>query len=391
MTRIRQPCGKIAGKVKLNMPLNRIPLLFLSVSLLGLTACGSGSPPSGEIAATRELGPVKFPDIIRGRDGGYSALFGGQSIWIFGDTSLNSPAADGATWRSSTSCRTVGPDARNNLDCQDEPLDAQGAPEEFLPFTSSELSYNQAHFRTDIPEADQARWALWPGPVVVDPNSGRALVFYSKVFARPGIWNFEMVGYSFATWASPDTAPVRPEVNPGASEPTLLFPDGATQIGSGALIHNGYVYVYGCRSEWLSWPNFLGRVRFSEALHREAWEFYQGSDSWNDNPETAAAVLEAATMITVHWNDYLKKFLAIYSTPLVNTLSLRTADRPEGPWSDAREFHQGVAPLDSEQWDYFGLAHPEFARENGRVEYVSYFRPTEFLKGEIRLVEVTFK
>jgi len=67
MTGIRQPGGKIVGKVKLNMPLNRIPLLFLSVSLLCLTACGSGSPPAGEIAVTRELDPVQFLDIIRGR------------------------------------------------------------------------------------------------------------------------------------------------------------------------------------------------------------------------------------------------------------------------------------------------------------------------------------
>ncbi|MDD5224313.1 MAG: DUF4185 domain-containing protein [bacterium] len=371
---------------------NHYFILLLLVCLPGLIACGSTPrPPAGEVASTREIGPVKFQDAIRGRDGGFSARFGGKSVWVFGDTALESAAADGATWRSSTWCRSTDSDPSDGIDCRDEPLDANNAPYEFLPFTNEEFNYNQAHFRTDIPEADQSRWALWPGPVVVDPDSGKALVFYSKVFARPGAWNFEMVGYSFATWESPDLLPVRPEVNPGADEPTLLFPEGATQIGSGALIHDGYVYVYGCRSEWLSWPNFLGRVRFSEALNRQAWEFYQGANTWNGNLDTAVKVLEAATMITVHWNDYLKKFLAVYSTPLVNTLSFRTADRPEGPWSDAREFHQGLAPLDSEQWDYSGLAHPEFARENGRIEYVSYYRPTEFLKGETRLVEVTFK
>ena len=366
-------------------------IFFPLLLLMTMAGCGSSSPPSGEIAGTRELDPVRFPDIIRGRDGGYSARFGGQSVWVFGDTTLESPAADGKTWRSSTWCRSADRYASDGLNCVDDPVDASGAPFEFLPFTAEELQHNQDHFRTDIPEEDQSRWALWPGPVVVDPDSGKALVFYSKIFSRPGAWNFAAIGYSVATWESPDSPVVRPEVAPGASEPTLLFPQGTTSMETGALIHNMYVYVYGCKSAWLSWPNFLGRVKFSEALNREAWEFYQGQDVWSNDWENAATVLDAAPMLTVHWNKYLKKFLAIYSAPLVNTLSFRTSDRPEGPWSDAREFHQGVAPLDSSQWDYSGLAHPEFARENGRIEYVTYFRPTEFLKGEIRLVEVTFK
>src|SRR5512137_2127541 len=75
-------------------------------ALLFMLGCGSGTPPSGEIEYTREIGSVRFPGIIRGRDGGYSAKFGGKSVWVFGDTTLESPAADGATWRSSTSCRS---------------------------------------------------------------------------------------------------------------------------------------------------------------------------------------------------------------------------------------------------------------------------------------------
>ena len=376
----------------MKMPRTLFSLPLFLVCLAGLVACGGGAghPPSGEIESTRELGPVTFPDIIRGRDGGYSVLFGGQSVWDFGDTALESPAVDGATWRSSTWCRAVGLDARNGLDCQDQPVDANGAPYEFLPFTDEELAYNQSHFRTDIPEADQSRWDLWPGPVVVDPKSGKALIFYSKIFARPGDWNFAAVGYSVATWASPNVAPIRPEINPGADEPTILFPEGTTSMETGALIYNGYVYVYGCKSAWLSWPTFLGRVKFSDALKKESWEFYQGDNIWSNDWENAAAVLDAAPMLSVHWNGYLKKFLAIYSTPLVNTLSLRTSDSPEGPWSEARVFHQGEAPS-GDQWDYSGLAHPELARKNGRVEYLTYYRPLESFQGEIRLVEVTFK
>jgi len=38
------------------------------------------------------------------------------------------------------------------------------------------------------------------------------------------------------------------------------------------------------------------------------------------------------------------------------------------------------------------LAHPDFAHENGRIEYITYFRATyPGWVGETRLVEITFR
>ncbi|WP_233561362.1 hypothetical protein [Sorangium cellulosum] len=47
-----------------------------------------------------------------------------------------------------------------------------------------------------------------------------------------------------------------------------------------------------------------------------------------------------------------------------------------------------MAPSSPEAWPYAGLGHAELAREGGRVEYVTYFRETGLLEGEIRLVEL---
>lgn len=47
--------------------------------------------------------------------------------------------------------------------------------------------------------------------------------------------------------------------------------------------------------------------------------------------------------------------------------------------------------LDDKAWTYCGMAHLEFARDKGRVEYSTYYRETGFLMGEMRLVEITFK
>jgi hypothetical protein len=94
--------------------------------------------------------------------------------------------------------------------------------------------------------------------------------------------------------------------------------------------------------------------------------------------------------LSVHWNEHLRRYLAVYSTPLINTIEIRTALRPEGPWSASRVVFKGKAPS-TETWDYCGMAHAELARESGRIEYVTYCRETGFLRSEIRLVEMTLR
>ena len=102
-------------------------------------------------------------------------------------------------------------------------------------------------------------------------------------------------------------------------------------------------------------------------------------------------VMDAAPMLSVHWNEHLGKYLAVYSNQLANTISIRTADRPEGPWSESRAVVECVVPPAGRIWSYAGLAHPEFARDNGKVECFTYYRETGAFTGEIRLVEVSFK
>ena len=68
---------------------------------------------------------------------------------------------------------------------------------------------------------------------------------------------------------------------------------------------------------------------------------------------------------------------------------IHTADRPEGPWLSDELIIKGLPAR-------FGanrglLAHPEFARDNGRIQYMTYASPTGVWKSEIRLLEVTFR
>jgi hypothetical protein len=365
-------------------------LLILAGCSLVPTWRQSGIPPAVTVESTRELGKLKFLETIRGRDGGYSAEFQDQSVWIFADSIMQIKGVDGSQWRSSTWCHTADLDARDNLQNLTEPVDANGVPGEFLPFTKTEALYNGEHFTADVPEGQRSRWGLWPGPMVTAPDGGRAYIFYDKIFGGPnGQWDFHSVGRSIAVWNGLNEQPVRPVFNPDADYPTILFPTNDVQMGHGALVQDGMLYAYGCTSGWFQWPVTVGRVPLDQALDRSAWRFYAGSGEWSADWKRAVPVLEGAPMLTVSWNAYLNRYLAVYGVPLKNEIAIRTAERPEGPWSDPLKAVDCMPPATTNQWCYSNLAHDELTKENGRVIYLSYYRETGFLQGEIRLVEVT--
>jgi hypothetical protein len=129
-------------------------------------------------------------------------------------------------------------------------------------------------------------------------------------------------------------------------------------------------------------------VRYEDALDRDAWRFYAGKRGWVRDHREATGIMQSAPQLSVHWNAYLGRFLAIYGEPLGNTLMLRTAPAPEGPWSEPVRFHEGEAPVGEGAWNYCGLGHAELQEEGGRIEYVTYYRQTGFLQGEIRLLKL---
>ena len=69
---------------------------------------------------------------------------------------------------------------------------------------------------------------------------------------------------------------------------------------------------------------------------------------------------------------------------------LRTADRPDGPWSDIAQV-EGFAPPTGFPWTGPAVAHAELARERGRVETLTYVRNSGNFQSEMRVVEVEFR
>src|SRR5262249_42631037 len=157
--------------------------------------------------------------------------------------------------------------------------------------------------------------------------------------------------------------------------------------GAAALVDGDTLYTYACPGGGLSSPCKLARAPFANALDHSAWQYWTGS-AWSADVHAAKSVMDGAPIMSVHFSPYLQKFVAYILTPLESALTLRTAPRPEGPWSSTLHFADGAPALDG-NFDYGLIAHPELARNGGRVEYVSYFQPGKFLDGVIHLLEIT--
>jgi hypothetical protein len=355
------------------------------VPLLLVVACAEREPPAARLVGSRDLGALEMSSDIIGRDGGYSARAFDRSVWLYGDSVLTQTGTATTSWRNNTMSWTDDFDASDHLTGFVEPVDAMDVAVEFLPRTAEEAAYNAAHEGDDCAEQPcGARYMIWPGALVEDPDRDRVLVFYGKYHGAPDA-GFEQLGQSIAVWHAPDELPERPELAPGSDEPTLMFAAHEPVFGEAAFVDDGDLYSYSCEGDWDK-HCLLARVALADALDRSAWRYWDGDD-WSSDVDDAHAIFDAHTILSVYWNEHLASYVAIYSRPLDDDVYLRTAPAPEGPWSDDLRIVEGE-PGTGDGTNYSGLGHPELQRDGGRFEYPTYFRATGLFAGEIRMTEI---
>ena len=358
-------------------------------------SCGverPGPPPALTVVKVTDLGPIPTNPDILGRDGGYSALFQGYSVWLYGDTFLAQPNAESFTLISDSWSYTASLNAQNGISDFHERLDTAGAPAMILPETPAEQVFNAAHNSNNCHASPcGARWAFWPASIVVDPASGIALVFYGLVYSLPGNFNFQGLGSSVAAWQNFTAQPQRPTINPPvvAAHPDLLFGQNEPAFGSASLITGGQLYVFGCGipSSGTDKGCRLGRVAPASVLNRAAWTYYAGNGQWSSKIANAISVFTGDNILSVAWNSYLQQYVAVYSASFSQNVMMRTAPAPEGPWS--AELLAFVAMQPSSGNVYDAHAHPEYDVNGGQTIYVTYSRATPApFTSEVRLVSI---
>jgi hypothetical protein len=212
------------------------------------------------------------------------------------------------------------------------------------------------------------------------------------------IQGFQVVGAGIALWSASTGAATRPVVSPGTAHPTLMWQNGSTLFTDGAFTDGTYVYSLGCVTSSLNKNCGVGRVAVNSVTTPSAWQYYTGNDGsgnaqWGSDPSSAATIFQGGSAgNSIIYVPALNEYMAVYSEPYSNTVYYRTANYIWGPWSSQIALFTGLAPGagSSASVDYAAHAHPEFAEQNGLVQYIVYSHPTANLQSEARLVRVTF-
>jgi len=364
-------------------------LLFV----FAMAACNSnpGPPPALRVVSASDIGTIPTNPDILGRDGAYSGVFQGYSVWLYGDTFLAKPNADARGLISDSWSYTTDLNAQQGITGFRERLDSSGAPSMILVETAEEYAFNQAHNGNPCQvQPCGARWALWPSSIVTDLNSNAALVFYMVVYAQPGAFNFQGIGVSVAVWQDFNQQPERPNFNTPivANHPDLLFNKNEPAFGSASFIRDGALYIYGCGipGDSSNTGCRLAKVDPSSVLDRSTWTFYAGNGNWSSNVSEAVSVIPDANILSVSWNNYLQAYVAVYSPFFSQNVMVRTSPSPEGPWS--RELTAFVAMQPTSGNVYDAHSHPEYDLNGGQTIFVTYSRATGSFTSEVRLVSV---
>jgi hypothetical protein len=362
--------------------MTRASLRYRSFVVVALAGCGStstgvpgtGVNPSLQIAAIEDLGRLPLPSAITlGRDGGDGGGLGGKLLWTFGDTftSVANPV-DGSSVLSATSGWSSTTDPLNLT----QPVDGNGFPAQLVPYTAAELAQNHSDPLNG--------WALWPG-AFIDTGEAEGLLIFQRILRSNGS-GFDSKGIGTARLAVDATVATR--------APTDLFAPPETLFIPGSIV-DGEVIAFACTTVgFLNSGCKIARAPRAQADQRVAYEFYDGQIWQGDIARAAVVIDHIGGGLSLSYNPYLHRYLAVNGAVLSSTVLLRTADRVEGPWSTAVEIQPGtnyLAPTDAKNNNYIIIEHPALRSTDGSAIVISYSRPTDPFRGDVRLARITFR
>jgi Domain of unknown function (DUF4185) len=142
-----------------------------------------------------------------------------------------------------------------------------------------------------------------------------------------------------------------------------------------------FVTVYACLAATDRLPSrcVVGRVPSAMIGQASAYQVRALNASnqwvWSDDLQTGTPVLENVngTDLTVSYNNYLRRFVAVYGEPLSNDVVLRTSIQSWGPWSEPVRV---ALPAPAVLFNMSIREQAPLAQDCERRLVISYFAPT---------------
>jgi hypothetical protein len=353
--------------------------LVTRVVVLFLAACSpqTSQPDASVEAGTRaivvaevdDLGAFPAPPTVVGRDGTTSALVGDQLVWTFGDTFLTKATLDDKTNVRSATAGWSDPDAALAIT---EPVDDAGVPIQFIPYTPAELAKNTSDPLNGF--------ALWPG-AVIPTSATNAVVVFQHVLRQSGSgFTVDAIG----------TASITSGATQAARDAAFLFQSPDPLFGNGGVtVDSGNAYFFDCEQSGFDDHCKLARVALASVTDRSAFEFWNGTAYVSDVTQAAWFMDGASYGMTITFNAWLGRWLAVYSKPLSDDVALRAADHIEGPWTDPEVIIHGSSFVVGDAGtNYLAREHSELQAEAGRELVIGYAHPLANFGGACRLARV---
>jgi hypothetical protein len=330
------------------------------------------------IRAVRYIGtlPRRYTDVwvLIGQDGGQSIDLDDRTLFVFSDTLLAArtvsrpqhqvpPVFRGDVGNQGVFlANCAGTAASKNLreawGSIDYYLDPMGFPREILSPTMQERAQEIRFWPEHGVYLNGCVYLYYLGVQTVDPTS---------------IWGFRNVGSGLARF------------DPATGECERLLVRGGWRMWRplGVDMHFGvqvvrdddYCYVFGSVRHGLFSQAILARVRPDHIAELDAYTYLKSTEpEWSESLDEACDLGPCAGDFSVSRNAYLGRYLMLYVNPYEKTLTVRTAERIWGPYSQPHAIvtvpHAGTTEL-----VYLAFEHAGFTTDGGKTVFVSYCQP----------------
>ena len=329
---------------------------LLAIHVLRPGAATRGAPldagPPPAVVYARPLCSFSNEDakaaLVQGADGGESIVIGDKTWWLFGDTLFQAES---------------GKQIEQNSIAWSDSLRPDGCP----------LLHYYARAGVAIPFLPKdGSLTVWPtGAWPVDDHS---FDFYTAYVYGSGPYGYSIDEVGLAHL---DTATMQVTV----LKRTLWdrdsgFPDNVIGTQPIDLDAEGRLRIV---LQTSASTKLLARVRPAALADTSAYEYWDGQ-AWSPSPANAAPLWPQAHSddpvqklasfengASIAWNEALHKYVALTNIGY-SAIGARTADRLEGPWSDAQPWLDCLAFAEPRvPTCYSPLQHPSLATNGGRT------------------------
>jgi hypothetical protein len=315
-----------------------------------------------------------------GADVAYSVPLGSdKTLWLFGDTFVgqirNGKRTAAKMIHSSIAVQSLGEEPQFYFS-----VDKKHQPQSFIKSLGP-------------------RTYFWLSDGV---RTERGLYFFMQQveWINNSAWGFRCVGTWLASVINPDDAPRQWKITTNKL-PFIRLADGQdVLLGSEILQSGDFIYIYGYSSRTNSTgmrDQIVVRASQKDPSDPGRWEFYSHGAWTKDFFKTTPIFSGAGAEGSVSWQPYLKRFVFIYSDGIWGSILMRTADAPEGPWSNPVKLYQCPdMKMSPHVFCYAAKGHPELSANNELL--ISYAANSESLSEVMndtrlywpRFIRVTF-